>query len=423
MSTNMNSIKGIHVAHFRFALIAPVIQGIFPDATKTAYYKRVTENPLTLPSGVQCNYNHNTLEKWESLYKRGGMDALLPGVRADKGATRTLTDTAIEEIYRLKEKYPKLNSTQIYHRLISEALIPTSVSVAAVQRFVKHNNLKSNTNPNIKDRKAFEEEFFGAMWQADTCYTPYITEDGVKRRTYLVMIIDDHSRMIVGGRFFYNDNAYNFQKVLKYAVATYGVPGKLYVDNGGPYDNGQLTLICGSIGTVLLHAPVRDGASKGKVERNFRTLKSRWLYGLDASQITSLEEFNSMLSDYIRKHNTTVHSSTKVTPTERFLQSNHKIRKPESKEQLDQCFMNRITRKVANDSTISIDGVSYDAPMQFIRLKVEVRFLPEAMESAYIFHEKQQFPIRKTNKVENSRAKRNNTPSIDYSKKSGETNV
>ena len=130
-----------------------------------------------------------------------------------------------------------------------------------------------------------------------------------------------------------------------------------------------------------------------------------------------------MLSDYTRKHNTTVHSSTKMTPTERFLQSNQKIRKPESKEHLDECFMNRSTRKVANDSTISIDGVSYDAPMQFIRLKVEVRFLPEAMESAYIFHEKQQFPIRKTNKVENSRAKRNNTPSIDYSKKSGETNV
>lgn len=32
------------------------------------------------------------------------------------------------------------------------------------------------------------------------------------------MIIDDHSRMIVGGEIFYNDNAYNFQKVLKRAV-------------------------------------------------------------------------------------------------------------------------------------------------------------------------------------------------------------
>lgn len=30
------------VAQFRFALIAPVIQGLFPDASATAYYKRVT---------------------------------------------------------------------------------------------------------------------------------------------------------------------------------------------------------------------------------------------------------------------------------------------------------------------------------------------------------------------------------------------
>ena len=85
--------------------------------------------------------------------------------------------------------------------------------------------------------------------------------------------------------------------------------------------------------------------------------------------------------------------------------------------------MNRITRKVANDSTISIDGVSYDAPMQFIGLKVEVRFLPNVMEDAYILHKKHQHPIRKTNKVENSRTKRLNTPSIDYSKKAGDTYV
>ena len=31
------------------------------------------------------------------------------------------------------------------------------------------------------------------------------------------MIIDDHSRLLVGGGLFYNDNAYNFQKVLKAA--------------------------------------------------------------------------------------------------------------------------------------------------------------------------------------------------------------
>lgn len=115
----------------------------------------------------------------------------------------------------------------------------------------------------------------GGMWQADTCYLPYLKESGRSRRVYLVMILDDYSRMIVGGKLFYQDNAANFQQLLREAVATYGIPQKLYVDNGAPYSNEQLSFICGSVGTILVHTPVRDGASKDKVERNFRTLKER----------------------------------------------------------------------------------------------------------------------------------------------------
>ena len=43
------------------------------------------------------------------------------------------------------------------------------------------------------------------------------------------MVIDDHSRFLVGGGLFYNDNAYNFQKVL-------GAPGR-------PWDPSQA--VCG----------------------------------------------------------------------------------------------------------------------------------------------------------------------------------
>ncbi len=37
------------MAQFRLALIAPVIHGLYPDASRNAYYQRITENPLTLP--------------------------------------------------------------------------------------------------------------------------------------------------------------------------------------------------------------------------------------------------------------------------------------------------------------------------------------------------------------------------------------
>ncbi len=71
---------------------------------------RITKDPLTLPDGRRVKYSWKTPQKWHYLYKKGGFDALLPKTRSDKGVPRALPDTAVEEIYRLKEKYPRLNA-------------------------------------------------------------------------------------------------------------------------------------------------------------------------------------------------------------------------------------------------------------------------------------------------------------------------
>lgn len=414
----------IEMAYFRFALIAPVIQGNFPDGSKTAYYQRVTVNELTLPDGRTFRYNPKTLEKWEHYYKHQGMDGLMPRARSDSGISRALHETAISEIFRLKEKFPRINATLIHSKLIEDGTINQSeVSVASVQRFIKNNDLKSAKNPNQKDRKAFEEEFPGRMYQADSSYTTYIKEGGKLRRTYLIHLVDDHSRLIVGARFFYNDNAYNFQQLFRDSIARYGICKKLYIDNGSTYSNEQLTLICGSLGVVEIHTPVRDGASKGKVERSFRTVKDTWLYGFDPSGVSSLEELNALLDDYVRKRNTSKNRTIGTTPMERYQLGIQHVRLPKSKEWLDECFKNRIKRKVNNDSTVSIDSVTYDVPMQFIRSKVEIRYLPDRMDEAYIYSDYTHYAIRLTNRFENTRTKRANIHAIDYSKVGGADNV
>lgn len=424
MKTQFTTQAAIEMAYFKFALIAPVIQAIFPDPTKTDYYRRVTENELKLPDGSTIRYNYKTLEKWESYYRRNGMDGLMPKERSDSGTTRVLNDSAISEIYRLKEVFPRINATLIYHKLIEDGFINKSdVSVSSIQRFIKHNDLRSAKNLNQKDRKAFEEAYPGGMYQADTSYTTFIKENGKLRRTYLIHIVDDHSRLIVGARFFYNDNAYNFQLVLKEAVARFGICKKLYLDNGSTYANEQLALICGSLGTVKIHTPIRDGASKAKVERSFRTIKDTWLNGFDPSTVSSLEELNRLLTDYVRKRNTEINRTIGETPMERYQQGISHVTPPKSREWLDECFMNRKTRKVNLDATLSIDSVYYDAPMQFMRSKVEVRYLPDRMQDAYILFEGVHYPIRATNRVENSRTKRKNVHAIDYSKMEGNNHV
>ena len=407
---NSKNVSSLEMAHFRFSIIAPIIQGLYQDRSEAAYCRRISETPLHLPDGSEKTYSPSTIESWVTLYRKEGMDGLIPAPRADKGSSRTIDSEAASRIISLREQFPRINGVLIHAKLVEENLIPATVSVRAVQRFLRENDLKSTTasNPQMKHRFAFEFPQFGCMWQADTAYLPYITENGVSRRTYLIVIIDDHSRMIVGAEIFYNDNAANFQKVLKDAVMTYGIPDKLYLDNGSSYSNEQLTLILDSLGIVESHTAVRDGASKGKVERNFRTIRSRWLSGLDATKINSLEHFNTLLSSYVTMHNTSVHGATKESPTDRFLKTKDHVRIPKSLEWLDECFLNRVKRKVRKDSTLSIESTSYDVPPQFVGMKVEVRFIPNRPDSAFILYGDVRFPLKVTNKNSNAYVHRSN---------------
>ena len=416
--TDKNSIEmAREMALFRFSLIAPVIQNTYSDASATAYYRRVTTTPLTRPDGTEFLYSPKTLGTWVDYYKKHGLDGITPKIRSDKGSTRIISNECISEIYQIKEKFPKLNSAQIHQRLLQMGLITASVSVRTIQRFVKNHNLKNGVLPgSIKDRKAFEEESFGDMWMADSCYFPFIRENGENRRTYLLAITDDHSRLVVGAQLFYEDNSYNFQKVLKDAIATYGIPKKLYLDNGSSYRNSQLPFICAEVGTIIIHTPVRDGASKGKIERTFGTFKTRWIHGFDTGTVTSLHEFNQELNTYVRNHNTMVNSSIKSTPMDRYLASRNHVSTPKSREWLDLCFMNRVTRKVRNDSTVAIHNTYLDAPIHFIGQTVEIRYLPDRLEEAYIYESGINYPLKITNKVANAKAKRDKYPTIDYSK-------
>lgn len=134
--------------------------------------------------------------------------------------------------------------------------------------------------------------------------------------------------------------------------------------------------------------------------------------------ITSLAQFDAMLKDYMRSYNTTFHRGINGIPPDRYRASKDHPRKPASRQWLDDCFYNRLSRKVRKDSTITIDKVCYDVPMQFISAKVDVHFLPDDMDSAFILFEGQKFPIRQTNRNENCHTRRNK-PVINYAKMGG----
>lgn len=69
--------------------------------------------------------------------------------------------------------------------------------------------------------KAYEAACSNDVWQADISNVMKIKVENKMQTVYLVQIIDDASRLIVGQTLTFNDNAIVFQEVLKKAIKVY----------------------------------------------------------------------------------------------------------------------------------------------------------------------------------------------------------
>lgn len=350
--------------------------------------------------------------------KDGGIDAITPKTRCDINIPRVLRQDAIYQIHKIKEKYPYITGKLVYQKLVEEGFIKSSeTSLATVLRYIRENNLKANQLSGVV-RKAYEMEYANDCWQSDTSHGPVITVNGKKKQTYLITFIDDASRLILHGEFFFNDNAVNMQTIFKKAISKYGVPKRIFVDNGGTYKNDQLRLICASLGVVLIHTKAYSPESKGKIERSFRTIKDNWLNGADWNIFTGLEDLNTQFNKYLNeKYSNSIHSAIGLSPRNRYLKDMNRI-KFIPKEKLEDYFLHRVTRKVNNDATIQLHSKFFEVPQKYIGRHVNVRYSPTNLDIAYIFNENNVmvetvYPLKR---VDNSKIKRT---SINYTSIAG----
>ena len=401
------------IALFRYSLIAAAVTNTFEAASISQHLRNIAAKQHKYPDGRFVTISYYSLERWLYIYKQHGLDGITPKLRADVGSSRSLPDKAIEQIHLLREKFPHITGKAIYVKLIEEGFIDVSkTSLSSLHRYIRKNNLKPCvTNTNVV--KAFEMEFANDCWQADTSHGPVIRLETGKIQTYLISLIDDASRMLLHSQFYLNDNAVNVQDAFKQAVAKFGVPKRLFVDNGKSYDNLQLKLICASLGVALIHARPFAGSSKGKIERSFRTIKDGWMHATDWNTFSCLDDINVSLSTFLPLNYTNqVHSSIGCSPKERFMRDYDKVRHIPT-EQLDLHFLHRKECRVTNAATIKLMNTEYETPQQYIGAKIKIRYLPNNTQKLFIFSDDNKlihtiYPVKK---IENSKIKR--TP-IDY---------
>lgn len=379
-------------AYFRFGVISPLLTPE-PERTLAQGLEQQSECVWQLPDGRHRRYALGTIEEWLYRYRNGGLDALVDHPRRDKGSFPGVPEEVQAEALRHWRAHPHVGTAAVYKVLKRSGLIGSNKpSRSTFYRWATvHRPPRSDAGG--RERRAFEAAWSGKLWQADIMYGPMIARrqsNGRRRQsqTYLVAVVDDHSRLLCGGRFFFTQSMEAWLPVLRDACCARGVPEKLYCDNGQVFTSPQIRRIGATLGMRVLHAPVRDGAAKGKIERFFRTVRVAFLEPLQLEGMPrNIEALNRAFRAWTRTHyNGALHSALGCTPLQRWIEGSHRLRgiDPEEAEAL---FLFETERTVKKDGTFSLKTHRFEIGSELAGKRVLVRYEPIELRRVDVWYE------------------------------------
>lgn len=378
------------IAVFKYGLIAPVLNDQVTN--KTRFFKKVVEQQYLVPGKqIPCKFSWVTLKKWLHLYRKHGLDGLKPSFRADRGKSRKIDRDIQNRIVNICDSRNLKTVSNLYRYLLQHKIITSDMfTEVTLRNFMKAKNIqfmKEQKPP----RKSFEVPHINMLWTADFMHGPYVREGKQKMKTYLCAIIDDHSRVITGARFFLRESSLSLQKTLKAGVLTYGIPHKFYCDNGKVFVSGYIHLVCAKLGIALIHSKPYDSPSRGKIERFYRTVRDMFLPFLVFDEYLSLEALNEQFSAWLKEYHHRIHSGIKQSPMDRYLSDLPNVKRREiALHEADSYFYHSVQRTVKNDCTIVFKNKEYEVPAKYMGKKIELRFPLDNPEKLSLFENNMQ---------------------------------
>ena len=370
-------------ALFRLMVLGPLAsRGELKRGEVSTIIRELASKAYDIPDSKRTYLSTETIKRWYHDWKRGGIDALQPKVRLDKGKTQ-LPPRVQEKLLQLKQDNPSRSINILITMMESSGFISKgSVARASVHRFLKQLQLSKRILPSVNtiEHRSFVAARAGELWQGDVLHGPSIqTKDGI-RKTYLVSLMDDASRLLAHSAFCFGETALDIEGVLKQAVLKRGRPYKLLVDNGAAYKSGTLQAICARLEIRLIYCRPYMPEGKGKLERFHRTFREQFLNELDVNKVANIDELNARLWAWIEsvyhirphagldKLDTNEHQA----PIARWRQDLNHVRPLTTAiaERLDDIFCHYIVRTVRKDGTVSWDGKCFEVHHNLVGEKV-----------------------------------------------------
>jgi putative transposase len=372
------------IALHRWAVIAEGANARLSPAERGVVVRGIVARPHAHPDGTERRYGRSTIDRWIRDYRGGGLAALRPQARADTGVVRAAPEL-FEEAVALRLELPTRSAAQIAEILWARHRV--RVSPRTLRDQLRRRGLH-------REALAAEPKVFGRYeaarpnerWITDVLVDPWVphprTPASIRARLFLV--VDDHSRLLVHGRFHAVENTRAGQEVLRAAIVRRGLPEVLYADQGAPFANHALARTCAVLGIRLVHSQPYSPEGRGKQERLNSYIRQRFIAEAEHVGIQDLAELNDRFEAWAEQvANRRIHAETNQAPIERWEAGGPP--RAVDPARLREAFLWVSARRVTKTATVSLEANQYGVDPSLAGRRVELRYDPADLSTIEVF--------------------------------------
>jgi transposase InsO family protein len=361
-------------------------------------------------------YSVPTLERWYYAYREGGLPALRPVPRADRGRARELTPEQRQLLCDIRREHPSASAPLILRTLVADGrLAGGAVSPSTVARLFREQGLDRTAyrkGDAGKTRLRWQAERPGALWHGDVCHGPALLVGGKTKPLRIHALLDDASRYVVALEAHHTEREVDMLGLLVAALRRHGAPDALYLDNGATYTGDGLRVGCERLGITLIHARPYDPQARGKMERFWRQLREACLD--HAGRLTSLHDVQVRLGAFLDQHyhhapHAGLLGKTPASVWDGSEADRHADRVTE--DDLRRAMIVRERRRVRRDTTVSVDGRVFQLDQGFLAGRVvTLAYALVGDTPPWVEHDGQRFALCPVDVVDNGKTRRPSPP-------------
>lgn len=374
------------VAEKRIQVLGPLLYGGVDRAKRVVLMREISER-----EGV----SERTLRRWLFSYEHEGYQGLLPKSNPYGGAAGSVTEEIADQAVMLRREVPTRSIRQIITILEMEGLVtPGEIKRSTLQdHLVKRGygskQLSMYHSTGAGAARRFQRLHRNDLWQMDLKYLLVLPETAKQkaRQLYASVIIDDATRLVTSCRVYEKQDTWNVLDSFRHAIERYGLPDRVFTDNGSQYISRHMTGACAKLGIRKLTARPMAAASKGKVEAMNKYL-DKFVEEVKLKRPQSAAEVEHYLDIWLYElYQTKPHSALDgKTPEQAFKEDDRSLRWV-GKEQLDFAFVFTEKRLVDKTGCLSFGNIPWEAGQDLIGMNVDVAFRPDNPGELELFHQ------------------------------------